>query len=120
LTLYIDFTVSNKLTDWLAHRYMNAFEPTLATCPWFPIVGNHEADDGDHYKHYEALAYGEPFGNGGAPFPTSEPPVAAGASYSNSSFFSKTCNGALRYILPLTNWLANSSSAQDWRGAAEE
>ena len=33
-------------------------------------IGNHESDDGDHYKHYQALAWGEPYGNGGAPFPT--------------------------------------------------
>ena len=26
---------------------MNAFQPTLATCPWLPIVGNHEGNDGD-------------------------------------------------------------------------
>ena len=32
-------------------------------------IGNHESDDGDHYKHYQALAWGEPYGNGGAPFP---------------------------------------------------
>jgi len=23
--------------------YMNAFEPTLATCPWLPVIGNHES-----------------------------------------------------------------------------
>jgi hypothetical protein len=43
--------------------YMNAWEATLTTVPWFPIIGNHEANDGDHYKRYEAIAFGEEYGN---------------------------------------------------------
>ena len=27
--------------------YMNALQPLLATCPWIPIIGNHEVSDGD-------------------------------------------------------------------------
>ena len=23
--------------------YMNAFQPTLASCPWLPVIGNHES-----------------------------------------------------------------------------
>ena len=41
---------------------MNAFQRVLTSCPWFPIIGNHEASDGDHYKHYEAIAWGEVYG----------------------------------------------------------
>lgn len=48
--------------------YMNAFQPTLSSCPWFPIIGNHEAADGDHYQHYETIAWGEAYGQG-APLP---------------------------------------------------
>ena len=50
--------------------YMNAFQPALATVPWFPIIGNHESSDGDHFKHYEAIAYSEAFGvDPNTPFP---------------------------------------------------
>lgn len=42
---------------------MNAFQPALTSCPWFPIIGNHEASDGDHFKHYEAIAWGEVYGS---------------------------------------------------------
>ena len=39
---------------------MNAFQRALATCPWFPIVGNHEYSHGPaNLQHYEAIAYGE-------------------------------------------------------------
>jgi hypothetical protein len=53
--------------------YMNAFEPTIASCPWLPIIGNHEADDGDHYQHYAAMAWGEEFGlSGNQNFPAAD------------------------------------------------
>ena len=42
-------------------RYMNAFQHTLTACPWFPVIGNHEKSDGDHFKHYEAIAYVQPY-----------------------------------------------------------
>lgn len=35
--------------DRRGDAYMNAFQPAIATCPWFPIIGNHEAADGDQY-----------------------------------------------------------------------
>jgi hypothetical protein len=47
--------------DRRGDAYMNAWQPALAQVPWFPIIGNHEASDGDHYKHYEASRrYGLP------------------------------------------------------------
>ena len=42
-------------------RYMNAFQHTLTACPWFPVIGNHKKSDGDHFKHYEAIAYVQPY-----------------------------------------------------------
>lgn len=38
--------------------YMNAFQPTLATCPWLPIIGNHEGNDGDGTNRYANMTYG--------------------------------------------------------------
>ena len=32
--------------------YMNAFQPTLARCPWLPLIGNHEGMDGDLSRRY--------------------------------------------------------------------
>jgi hypothetical protein len=64
---------------------MNAFQPVLTALPWFPIIGNHEwiyrnklkpgqsrgNADGDKSRHYQAIAWGEAYGVGGAdiPFP---------------------------------------------------
>ena len=39
--------------------YMNVYSPALSSCPWIPIIGNHEANDGDAYKRYENLTFGE-------------------------------------------------------------
>lgn len=50
--------------------YMNAVQAVLTVVPWFPIIGNHESSDGDHYQHYQAIAWGEGYGiNPDTPFP---------------------------------------------------
>merc|ERR1711937_753562 len=49
--------------DRRGDAYMNAFQGVLSQCPWFPIIGNHESSDGDHFKHYEAIAWGEVYGS---------------------------------------------------------
>merc|ERR1711920_1107418 len=51
--------------DRRGDAYMNVFQPVLRGCPWMPIIGNHEADDGDHYKRYEQIAEGELIGEEG-------------------------------------------------------
>merc|ERR1712232_179422 len=51
--------------DRRGDAYMNVFQPVLQSCPWLPIIGNHEADDGDHYKRYEQIAAGEMIGEMG-------------------------------------------------------
>lgn len=48
--------------DARGDSYMNVFQPVLQSCPWMPIIGNHEASDGDHYKRYEQIAMGEMIG----------------------------------------------------------
>jgi hypothetical protein len=40
-------------------------------------IGNHEASDGDHFKHYEAIAWGETYGN---PLPPTAAQGTAGTS----------------------------------------
>ena len=49
--------------DRRGDAYMNAYQRTLTSCPWFPIIGNHESSDGDHFQHYEAIAWGEVYGS---------------------------------------------------------
>ena len=51
--------------------YMNAFQRVIANCPWFPIIGNHEANDGDHYNRYMNIAWGEVMPEAGAVDPAS-------------------------------------------------
>jgi hypothetical protein len=51
--------------DRRGDAYMNVFQPVLQSCPWIPIIGNHEANDGDKYKRYEQIAAGEMIGDEG-------------------------------------------------------
>jgi len=50
--------------DKRGDAYMNVFQPVLQSCPWFPIIGNHESSDGSPhgYEHYEQIALGEKIG----------------------------------------------------------
>ena len=48
--------------DRRGDAYMNSMQPALATCPWFPIIGNHESDDGDSRR---GLATPDAIGEGG-------------------------------------------------------
>jgi hypothetical protein len=73
---------------------MNAWQPTLSSLPWFPIIGNHEwvyklnpgdenngswgdgndVGDGDRGRRYEVIAWGEAFGQGSdSSFPVTTP-----------------------------------------------
>merc|ERR1711959_254334 len=79
--------------DRRGDAYMNAFQPTLSTCPWFPIIGNHESSDGDHYKHYEAIAFGEAYGQG-APVLHSTATSALGLRLTTGTFYGVGLHGA--------------------------
>eukprot|EP00756_Hemistasia_phaeocysticola_P036841 Hpha_TRINITY_DN16663_c1_g2::TRINITY_DN16663_c1_g2_i1::g.181626::m.181626 len=50
--------------DRRGDAYMNVFQPVLQSCPWLPIIGNHEKSDGSKggYEHYEEIALGEKIG----------------------------------------------------------
>jgi hypothetical protein len=34
--------------DHRGDAYMNCIAPATASCPWIPVIGNHEASDGGH------------------------------------------------------------------------
>jgi hypothetical protein len=42
--------------------YMNAFQPTLSTCPWIPLLGNHEYNDADASWRFVNQTWGEAYG----------------------------------------------------------
>jgi hypothetical protein len=42
---------------------MNAMQPLTATCPWIPIIGNHEKSDGDSTMRYINATWGETYAN---------------------------------------------------------
>jgi hypothetical protein len=95
--------------DRRGDAYMNAWQPTLTTLPWFPIIGNHECiynhsddnrtgpawdpfggpgrdGDGDRGRHYEVIAWGEAFGQPGGSddsFPGDETPPYQGQQHAN-------------------------------------
>lgn len=48
--------------DKRGDAYMSVFSPTLSSCPWVPVIGNHEASDGDHFKRYLNMTWGEAMG----------------------------------------------------------
>ena len=43
--------------------YMNALQPLTATCPWIPVIGNHERHDGDNSWRYINSTWGETYAN---------------------------------------------------------
>ena len=46
--------------DRKGDAYMNAMQPLTATCPWIPIVGNHEGSD---IARYDNQTWGEVYAN---------------------------------------------------------
>eukprot|EP00937_MAST-01D_sp_MAST-1D-sp2_P003571 g3571.t1 len=89
--------------------YMNAFQPALTSCPWFPIIGNHEASDGDHYKHYEAIAYGEEYGaRNPAPLLRSTATSALGAHLSMGTFYGAGLHSAADAVPSNTSRFAST------------
>lgn len=60
-------------SDRRGDAYMNVFQPTLSTCPWLPIIGNHESDDGDHFDRYLNMTWGEVEGKTKGGSSTKEP-----------------------------------------------
>ena len=45
--------------DKRGDAYMNAWQRALATCPWIPVIGNHEGNDGDSNSRFLNMTYGE-------------------------------------------------------------
>ena len=49
--------------DRRGDAYMNGMMPATATCPWVPVIGNHESSDGDHYNRFLNQTWGEAYAN---------------------------------------------------------
>ena len=73
--------------DRRGDAYMNSLQPLLASCPWFPVIGNHEASDGDHFKHYEQIAQGEQIGNAGHTYVSSTATSALGSFLTKGTLY---------------------------------
>lgn len=43
--------------------YMNAYQATLSECNWIPVIGNHEANDGDGSDRYLNMTFGVTLGD---------------------------------------------------------
>ena len=61
--------------DRRGDAYMNGIAPATATCPWVPVMGNHEASDGDHYNRYLNQTWGVSGQDIPSPDPLPEPPT---------------------------------------------
>ena len=44
-------------------RFVSPAQPTLAHCPWLPVIGNHEGNDGDGQYRYLNMTFGETLGD---------------------------------------------------------
>ena len=49
--------------DKRGDAYMNVFSPALSSCPWLPVMGNHEVSDGDNTQRYLNMTWGETLGD---------------------------------------------------------
>lgn len=50
--------------DRRGDAYMNVFSSALSTCPWIPVMGNHEVNDGDNFNRYLNMTWGETMADG--------------------------------------------------------
>jgi hypothetical protein len=64
---------------------MNSFQPVLASCPWIPIIGNHEHNDGDDFNRYLNLTFGQTLGH-----PVDPNKVRSNADSALGDFLTKT------------------------------
>lgn len=77
--------------DRRGDAYMNTFQAALATCPWIPVIGNHEGNDGDGTERFLNMTFGE-------------------AAFQNSDYFhSTTATTALGDFLTKTTLLGAGS-----------
>jgi 3',5'-cyclic AMP phosphodiesterase CpdA len=77
--------------DRRGDAYMNGVAIAAATCPWVPIMGNHESSDGDHYNRYLNQTWGEAFAN---PDVKSSATSALGHLLSKGALFGAASHGA--------------------------
>lgn len=80
-----------QVDDHRGDAYMNGIAPAVSTCPWVPVIGNHEASDGDHYNRYLNQTWGEAYGN---PAVTSTADSALGHLLSKGTLFGASSHGS--------------------------
>jgi hypothetical protein len=80
-----------QVDDRRGDAYMNGIAPATSTCPWVPVIGNHEASDGDHYNRYLNQTWGEAFGN---PAINSTADTALGHLLSKGTLFGASSHGS--------------------------
>eukprot|EP01043_Picozoa_sp_COSAG02_P045689 COSAG02_NODE_4205_length_5628_cov_3.597938_4_plen_523_part_00 len=80
-----------QVDDRRGDAYMNGIAPATSTCPWVPVIGNHEASDGDHYNRYLNQTWGETFGN---PPLNSTADTALGHLLSKGTLFGASSHGS--------------------------
>ena len=71
---------------------MNAMQPLLSVCPWVPVIGNHEVEDGDDQTRYLTQTWGEAYANPLANS-TSTATSALGHLLSKGSFLAQGFHG---------------------------
>lgn len=88
--------------DLHGDAYMQAFQPTLATCPWLPVIGNHESTSGaggdrvdvSSEEHYLNMTFGVAMGKDPAETSTNN------NNYNNSTMaLTSTANSSLGHLL---------------------
>ena len=92
--------------DYHGDAYMQAFQGVLATCPWLPVIGNHESTMGEGKdrvdlsteQRYLNQTWGVIFGQDGAAIATSTARTTATTSLGHlitrGSFFGAASHGA--------------------------
>jgi len=91
--------------DRRGDAYMNVYQPTLSSCPWLPIIGNHEANDGDHFQRYLNMTWGEVQGK-------EKNNVAAAAAAAAAGTIRSTAVSALGELLTRATYLGTGIHAE--------
>ena len=84
--------------DRRGDSYMNVYSPALAACPWIPIIGNHESNDGDAYHRYENMTFGETLGDVTSTATTALGDLLSKTTLLGASWHSKVPSNTSRYF----------------------
>lgn len=100
--------------DFRGDAYMNAFsQAALASCPWMPVIGNHESTECPHdevdestHERYMNQTWGAAYGQADAhgfrsrrQLPSASSSPSSSTSYLNGNSLSSTATSALGHLL---------------------